>query len=187
MIEQVTIVGMGALGILYGDRLSRYLGADHVRFLAAGERLERYRREGAWCNGKKCAFQFSDGTDGEAQLLIFAVKAPALEEAIALAAPCVGGETVVLSVLNGVTSEETLSRAFGPEKVLYAVAQGMVPCGRTTGSPVPKRAPSFWGCRRRTILTGETSWRRSGPFSTRRGWTAGRRRTFSTGCGANSC
>ena len=44
MIEQVTIVGMGALGILYGDRLSRYLGADHVRFLAAGERLERYRR-----------------------------------------------------------------------------------------------------------------------------------------------
>ena len=65
MIEQVTIVGMGALGILYGDRLSRYLGADHVRFLAAGERLERYRREGAWCNGKKCAFQFSDGTDGE--------------------------------------------------------------------------------------------------------------------------
>ena len=102
MIEQVTIVGMGALGILYGDRLSRYLGADHVRFLAAGERLERYRREGAWCNGKKCAFQFSDGTDGEAQLLIFAVKAPALEEAIALAAPCVGEETVVLSVLNGV-------------------------------------------------------------------------------------
>lgn len=76
MIEQVTIVGMGALGILYGDRLSRYLGADHVRFLAAGERLERYRREGAWCNGKKCAFQFSDGTDGEAQLLIFAVKGP---------------------------------------------------------------------------------------------------------------
>ncbi len=46
MIEQVTIVGMGALGILYGDRLSRYLGADHVRFLAAGERLERYRRKG---------------------------------------------------------------------------------------------------------------------------------------------
>lgn len=90
MIEQVTIVGMGALGILYGDRLSRYLGADHVRFLAAGERLERYRREGAWCNGKKCAFQFSDGTDGEAQLLIFAVKAPALEEAIALAAPVWG-------------------------------------------------------------------------------------------------
>ncbi len=92
MIEQVTIVGMGALGILYGDRLSRYLGADHVRFLAAGERLERYRREGAWCNGKKCAFQFSDGTDGEAQLLIFAVKAPALEEAIALAAPVWGGD-----------------------------------------------------------------------------------------------
>lgn len=91
MIEQVTIVGMGALGILYGDRLSRYLGADHVRFLAAGERLERYRREGAWCNGKKCAFQFSDGTDGEAQLLIFAVKAPGAGRGHCPGRPLCGG------------------------------------------------------------------------------------------------
>ncbi|MFR2157672.1 MAG: ketopantoate reductase family protein [Evtepia gabavorous] len=154
MIEQVTIVGMGALGILYGDRLSRYLGADHVRFLAAGERLERYRREGAWCNGKKCAFQFSDGTDGEAQLLIFAVKAPALEEAIALASPCVGEETVVLSVLNGVTSEETLSQAFGPEKVLYAVAQGMDAVREDNRLTCTQEGTLFLGCRRRTILTG---------------------------------
>ena len=155
MIEQVTIVGMGALGILYGDRLSRYLGADHVRFLAAGERLERYRREGAWCNGKKCAFQFSDGTDGEAQLLIFAVKAPALEEAIALAAPCGGEETVVLSVLNGVTSE-------GDPQPGFWSGEGAL-CGgpghgcRAGGQPAhlyPRGHPLSGGCRRRTILTG---------------------------------
>ena len=44
---------------------------------------------------------------------------------MALAAPYVGEETVILSLLNGVTSEEALSQTFGPEKVLYAVAQGM--------------------------------------------------------------
>ena len=32
---------------------------------------------------------------------------------------------VILALLNGVTSEEALSQTFGPEKVLYAVAQGM--------------------------------------------------------------
>lgn len=125
MMEEVTIVGMGALGILYGDILSKGLGADKVRFLADGARLDRCRREGAWHNGVPCDFRFTDGSDGPAQLLIFATKGPALEEAMALAGPCVGEDTVILSLLNGVTSEETLGLAFGQEKVLYAVAQGM--------------------------------------------------------------
>lgn len=126
MIEKVTFVGMGALGILYGHRFAETLGAENVCFLADGERLARYRREGATCNGKPCAFRFSDGTDGEeAELLIFAVKAPALEEAMELAAPCVGEDTTILSLLNGVTSEEILSRRFGEDKILYTVTQGM--------------------------------------------------------------
>ena len=37
----------------------------------------------------------------------------------------VGPNTVLLSVLNGITSERELAAAFGPEKVLYSVAQGM--------------------------------------------------------------
>lgn len=125
MIESVTIVGMGALGILYGNALAKHLGADHVRFLADGQRLERLRQAEIRCNGEKCDFQVTDQLGGPAQLLIFAVKGPALEEAMELAAPWVGEDTILLSVLNGVTSEETLSQTFGPEKVIYSVAQGM--------------------------------------------------------------
>lgn len=73
-----------------------------------------------------CDFRFSDGSEGEeAELLIFAVKAPDLNDAIELARPCVGADTIVMSVLNGVTSEETLSLELGPEKVICTVAQGM--------------------------------------------------------------
>ena len=125
MPETITIVGLGAMGILFGDLAVKNLGADRVRFLASGERLARYQKDGAWCNGEKCDFHFSDGSDGPAQLLVFAVKAPDLEDAIALAAPVVDRDTVILSLLNGVTSEEILERAFGPEKVLYTVTQGM--------------------------------------------------------------
>ena len=125
MPETITIVGLGAMGILFGDLAVKNLGADRVRFLASGERLARYRKDGAWCNGEKCDFHFSDGSDGPAQLLVFAVKAPDLEDAIALAAPVVDRDTVILSLLNGVTSEEILEQAFGPEKVLYTVTQGM--------------------------------------------------------------
>jgi len=124
-MEQVTIVGRGALGILYGHALTQCLGPDKVTFLAEGERLNQLRQEEAWCNGEPCQFQVTDHLEGPAQLLLFAVKAPDLEAAMALAAPYVGEETVILSLLNGVTSEEALSQTFGPEKVLYAVAQGM--------------------------------------------------------------
>ena len=125
MLETITIVGLGAMGILFGDLAVRNLGPDKVRFLASGDRLARYQRDGAWCNDIKCDFRFSDGSDGPAQLLVFAVKAPDLEDAIALAAPVVDGDTVIISLLNGVTSEEILEQAFGPEKVLYTVTQGM--------------------------------------------------------------
>lgn len=124
MIRQVTLVGMGALGILFGHTFSKSLGGENVRFVADGERLERYRREGAYCNGEKCDFHFSDGTDGQAELLIFTVKATGLEQAMEVAAPCIGPNTILLAALNGVTSEEILSRKFGPEKVLYMVTQG---------------------------------------------------------------
>lgn len=125
MIENVTFVGMGALGILFGDAFVKGLGAEQVRFLAKGERLERYRREGAYYNEEACDFRFSDGSDGPAQLLVFAVKAPDLEAAIELARPVVEEDTIMISLLNGVTSEEILSSAFGPGKVLYTVTQGM--------------------------------------------------------------
>ena len=125
MIESIAIVGMGAMGILLGDAFSKALGPDKVSFLARGARLERYRREGAWCNGEPCHFRFSDGTDGPAELLIFAVKSPDLSDAVELAAPAVGEDTILLSVLNGVSSEELLEQTFGHEKVLYTVTQGM--------------------------------------------------------------
>ena len=72
MLNHITIVGLGAMGILFGDLAVKNLGPDRVRFLADGERLERYRRDGARCNGEPCGFRFSDGSDGPAELLVFA-------------------------------------------------------------------------------------------------------------------
>ena len=125
MLNKITIVGLGAMGILFGDLAVKNLGPDRVCFLANGDRLERYRREGARCNGETCEFRFSDGSDGPAELLIFAVKAPDLADAMELAAPVVDEDTVIISLLNGVTSEEILEQTFGGDKVLYTVTQGM--------------------------------------------------------------
>ena len=55
-IENVTIVGMGALGILYGDFFVKKMGKDHVTFVADAERVARFEKEGVYCNGEKCSF-----------------------------------------------------------------------------------------------------------------------------------
>lgn len=128
-IERIAIVGMGALGILYGDFFANALGSDKVTFLADSSRVERYGKNPVYSNGRECRFRIQDGTvpdpEGPAQLLIFAVKATALEDAIGMAGKQVGKDTIILSVMNGITSETIIGDALGKEHVLYCVAQGM--------------------------------------------------------------
>ena len=58
-------------------------------------------------------------------LLLFAVKFGGLEGAVETCRHLVGPDTVVISVLNGISSEEILGAAYGPEKVVWCVAQKM--------------------------------------------------------------
>ena len=126
-ITQVTIIGMGALGVLYGDYFSRTLGAGNVRFLADSARIKRYRQCRVFCNGRECHFTYQDTLQpgDRAELLIFAVKATALDQAIEEARGFVDDSTIILSVLNGISSEEIIDRELGTGTVLYTVAQGM--------------------------------------------------------------
>lgn len=126
-IEHISIVGMGALGILYGDFLVKALGKEAVSFIADTERIYKYKNTDIFCNDKKCDFKIVDSNDSneKADLLIFAVKSTALLDAINTAKNNVGKNTIILSVLNGITSEEIIGKAFGKEHMLYCVAQGM--------------------------------------------------------------
>ena len=126
-IRKVAIIGMGALGVMYGDFLTGKLGKDSVGFVASRERIERYQEEGVFCNGKRCDFQMVDenAAGSPADLLIFAVKSTQLESAIHSAKNKVGKDTIILSVLNGISSEEVIGRVFGMEKIIHCVVQGM--------------------------------------------------------------
>lgn len=126
-IERIAIVGMGALGVLYGDYLTEHLGRERVGFVVNAERRERYGRTEISANGHRCDFRLIDAneTGNPADLVIFAVKATALDQAMEDAAGQIGPNTVLLSVLNGITSERLLEQRFGGRNVVYCVAQGM--------------------------------------------------------------
>ena len=127
MAEQfgkVGIIGLGALGILFGSNLLA-MGAD-VRILCDEERAGRYRREGVTCNGKPVGFRYMTPSEAEPMdLVIFATKFGGLSAAMETAAGFIGGSTLLLSVLNGISSEQLLAERFGREKVIWCTAQGM--------------------------------------------------------------
>lgn len=126
-IDHITIIGMGALGIMYGEHFFSALGSGAVAFLADDERIRRYQAEGVYCNRKALNFGFipAGAVEKPAQLLIFAVKATALDDAVEMARPYVNGDTIIVSVLNGISSEDTIAGRLGTGHIIYSVAQGM--------------------------------------------------------------
>ena len=126
-IENVSIVGMGALGVMYGDFLTEKMGKEHVEFVADSARIDRFQQEGIFCNGHACDFAIADEleTGRPADLLIFAVKATGLEAAIHSVRNKVSEHTIILSLLNGITSEEIIGKAYGMDSMIHCIVQGM--------------------------------------------------------------
>lgn len=126
-IENVSIVGMGALGVMYGDFFTAKLGKEHVEFIADSARIDHFQQEGMFCNGHVCDFSITDEaeTGRPADLLIFAVKATGLQAAIHTVRNKVSEQTIILSLLNGITSEEIIGRAYGMDPIIHCIVQGM--------------------------------------------------------------
>jgi len=124
-IESVVIIGMGALGVMYGDFFLEK-GVE-VSFLVDRKRVERYSSQVTRANGRERRFRLlsADEKQESADLVIFAVKGTDLDEAVMEARSVVGPGTVLLSVMNGIISEEVIGRAFSVSQVVPCIVQGM--------------------------------------------------------------
>lgn len=119
-IQSAAIIGLGALGILFGHRM------PGVQVIAAPARVEKYRAAGpVVCNGREYSFGYVSPAEGRpVDLVLVAVKATQMEQAIRDIRNFVGENTVILSVLNGIRSEDWLEAAY-PGHCVWAVAVGM--------------------------------------------------------------
>ncbi len=153
-IKTVTTVGMGALGLLFGAQIQKYVGAENFCFLMDEERKKKYQGQIFYENGEERTFrmvsggenseskesadskpadtkfqadQFMENQFQKADLVIVAVKYTGLRSAAELLqkSGCVGEDTIIISLLNGIDSEEILAETFGMEKIVYCIAQGM--------------------------------------------------------------
>ena len=120
-VQNVVVIGLGAIGAIYAAKLKAYDPAC-VRVLVDQTRLERYRAQGIVLNGERHDFEYVLPQDNprKADLILIATKADALPEAIEALAGYVHDSTIILSLLNGITSEDLIAARYGWDKVLHA-------------------------------------------------------------------
>jgi 2-dehydropantoate 2-reductase len=126
-IKTVSIIGLGALGILFGNHLSKRMPKENLRIIADKDRIKKYENNHVYCNGELCTFNYVTPEElcKPADLIIFAVKYSGLKNAIQAVSNQIGEHTIILSALNGITSEDIIGEVYGMDKILNCVAQGM--------------------------------------------------------------
>lgn len=144
--ERIAIIGAGAMGAAYG---SMFYDMDPkcVSFIASGERARLIRDRGLKVNGRHYPFPVISPEQGlpPSDLIMVAVKNHHLPQAIQAMRNQVGPNTVLLSVMNGIESEERLGAVFGMEKVLYAVAVGIDAMREGGAVTFSKRGKLYFG------------------------------------------
>ncbi len=125
-IKRVAILGAGAMGAFFAARFHDAPGVS-AGVVARGPRGERLARNGLEVNREAYAVPVihPDQADVPADLIIVALKHHHLLEAVPDLKNLVGEETTIVSVMNGLDSEEILGAAYGMDKVLYTISVGI--------------------------------------------------------------
>ncbi len=113
-IERVLVVGVGAVGATVADHLYRVEGLA-LSVFAEGPRAARLQNDGLIINGVRRDFRLLGGEAREVQdLVILATKDHDLPLLLPRLASLVGPDTIFISLVNGITSEERIAALYGP-------------------------------------------------------------------------
>ncbi len=132
-IKNILICGIGAVGSIYADKIQTF-AKDNLRVLVDEARMEKYTKNPVVFNGRELHFNYvlPQETDFKADLIIIATKFSGLLDARNNIENFVKDDTVILSLLNGVTSEEILAEKYGEDKLLlsYFIGHSAIREGR---------------------------------------------------------
>lgn len=113
-IKNVVICGIGAIGTIYANKIHQY-DSENLRVLVDKNRLENYTKNPKNFNGHPLNFNYvlPENTDFKADLIIIATKFDGLSDVIRNIKNFVKDDTIIMSLLNGVTSEDLIAQKYG--------------------------------------------------------------------------
>jgi 2-dehydropantoate 2-reductase len=122
MINKISLIGLGGIGAAYASKLHD-MNPDCLQVIANKERNERYKEQGIHINGKRYDFTYihPEVKTEPADLILIAVKYEGLDQAIEEMRHHIGPNTIIMSLMNGISSEEIIGYQFGSENLLYAM------------------------------------------------------------------
>lgn len=125
-INSVSLIGLGAIGAAYGSKLHNYLG-ESFTVVANEERIARYNKTGIKVVDDVYHFNYqtAESKTSPRDLVIFAVKNAELKQAIEEMKDYIGPDTIILSLLNGISSEEEIFEVTGNKHILYSMCVGI--------------------------------------------------------------
>lgn len=119
-IQSVALLGAGAVGAYFIYGMSEKMG-ENFCVVAEGERYNRLKENGIIINEKK--YELNVKTPEEAagaDVLLISTKYDGLVDSLDAIKKITGENTIVLSLLNGIDSEELISEHVGKEHVMYS-------------------------------------------------------------------
>lgn len=124
-IEKAYLIGLGAIGGIYSSRIYDH-DRNKISIIGDRERIRRYGSRGVLINEKIYDFDYAEAGTGkrDADLILITVKNNALREAIEAMKSFVGEDTIILSLLNGIDSEDLISTSLQRGKILHSYCVG---------------------------------------------------------------
>jgi len=123
---RISVIGLGAMGASYAAKLQQAPDTE-VRVIAEGDRAQRLRRDGVVVNGTRHDFTIvaPDEKVTPADLMVVGVKYTSFPQALAQMSGHISENTIVLSLLNGITSEEEIATAYPKSHPLLSITFGV--------------------------------------------------------------
>ena len=109
-IRNVIICGLGSLGVVYANKLSKIC---NLKILADNKRIAKYKKNPPSLNGKSLELSYlTPDSCFSADLIIIATKFNGLDSAIRYIKNFIHKDTIVISLLNGISSEEIIKNTY---------------------------------------------------------------------------
>lgn len=153
-ITHIAILGAGALGSFFA---SKFFDMDNssASFVARGERYGRLTEKGIIVNDTPYSIPVihPEDTSPPSDFIIVAVKHHHLQKAVSDLKNRVNKNSIIISVMNGLDSEEYIGSIYGKEKVLYAVSVGIDAVREGNRVTYTKQGKLLFGEAENSVLT----------------------------------